>query len=285
MTNFSLGVTTASLTHMIKMSEPLITAVLMTLMGKISFNYNLVIIIAAILTTAVASEPWSESQTSLLGILLALGSNVCFALRNIGTKYFSVKDETQGKTTIQGFAAISLSGFIALIPLLLIQFYLFGYSASASLLSNHYLLLSASNHVVYNIISLTAVLVVFDPLQHALLNVAKRVSIVLVFYLFIQQNFALLNSMFAVTCLIISIEGTKIVKEDVKDFWKILLQKLSIGFIAVMVYCLFTDAVETMLKARFYSKITTNNESLSEKTSWIHCIEDIQGSHLKFFLF
>ena len=34
---------------------------------------------------------------------------------------------------------------------------------------------------------------------------------------------------------------------------------------------------------RFYSKITTNNESLSEKTSWIHCIEDIQGSHLKFF--
>merc|ERR1719300_18903 len=82
--------------------------------------------------------------------------------------------------------------------------------------------------------------------------------------------------MFAVTCLIISIEGTKIVKEDVKDFWKILLQKLSIGFIAVMVYCLFTDAAETMLKTRFYSKITTNNESLSEKTSWIHCIEDIQ---------
>ena len=38
-----------------------------------------------------------------------------------------------------------------------------------------------------------------------------------------------------------------------------------------------------MVKARFYSKITTNNESLSEKTSWIHCIEDIQGSHLKFF--
>ena len=108
-----------------------------------------------------------------------------------------------------GFAAISLSGFIALIPLLLIQFYLFGYSATVSLLSNHYLLLSASNHVVYNIISLTAVLVVFDPLQHALLNVAKRVSIVLVFYLFIQQNFALLNSMFAVTCLIISVGNFK----------------------------------------------------------------------------
>ena len=68
----------------------------------ISFNYNLVIIIAAILTTAVASEPWSESQTSVLGIFLALGSNVCFALRNIGSKYFSVKDEAQGKTTIQG---------------------------------------------------------------------------------------------------------------------------------------------------------------------------------------
>ena len=104
-----------------------------------------------------------------------------------------------------GFAVISLSGFIALFPLLLIQLYLSGYSASVDLLSNPHLLLSASNHVVYNIISLTAVLVLFDPLQHALLNVAKRVSIVLVFYLFIQQNFALMNSMFAVTCLIISV--------------------------------------------------------------------------------
>ena len=47
------------------------------------------------------------------------------------------------------------------------------------------------------------------------------------------------------------------------------------------IFSLFTDAAETMLKTR----ITTNNESLSEKTSWIHCIEDIQGSHLKFFLF
>ena len=35
MTNFSLGVTTASLTHMIKMSEPIMTAILMTIMGKI----------------------------------------------------------------------------------------------------------------------------------------------------------------------------------------------------------------------------------------------------------
>ena len=62
----------------------------------------MVIIIAAILTTAVGSEPWSDAQTSLFGIILALGSNVCFALRNIGTKYYSEKDETERKTSIQG---------------------------------------------------------------------------------------------------------------------------------------------------------------------------------------
>ena len=142
-----------------------------------------------------------------MGILLALGSNVCFALRNIGTKYYDDGESSQSKTTIEGFAAISLTGFIALIPVGFI-FICYSYIQETQLEmidTNPYLLLSAVSHVVYNLISLTAVLVMFDPLQHALLNVAKRVSIVLVFYLFVQQIVNPFNSLMAVTCLIVSI--------------------------------------------------------------------------------
>ena len=39
------------------------------------------------------------------------------------------------------------------------------------------------------------------------------------------------------------------------------------------------DAGGTLLEARFL-KTSTNNESLSEKNSWVHCIEDIQGKLL-----
>ena len=42
MTNCSLGVTTASLTHMVKMSESIMTAILMTVMGKIGWVFTFI---------------------------------------------------------------------------------------------------------------------------------------------------------------------------------------------------------------------------------------------------
>ena len=83
MTNGSMSQTTASLTHMVQMSEPFCTAILMAVLGKISFNFKILIIMSIILATAVGSEPLSDDQSSMLGIL----SNLFFALRNIGTKY------------------------------------------------------------------------------------------------------------------------------------------------------------------------------------------------------
>ena len=38
-------------------------------------------------------------------------------------------------------------------------------------------------HATYNIISMTVILSMFSPIQHALLNVAKRVTVVLAFFL------------------------------------------------------------------------------------------------------
>ena len=111
-----------------------------------SFNIRIVVIIITILATALGSEPWSDAPSSIMGILLALGSNVCFALRNIGTKYYDDGESSQSKTTIEGFAAISLTGFIALIPVGFI-FICYSYLQESQLEmidANPYLLLSAT---------------------------------------------------------------------------------------------------------------------------------------------
>ena len=66
--------------------------------------------------------------------------------------------------------------------------------------------------MVYNVVSITCVLSAFNPLQHAFLNVAKRVTIVLVFYLLVQRVPSPLNIVSGVTCLLVSILGTQVYK-------------------------------------------------------------------------
>ena len=67
MTNASLGLSSASLTHMIKMSEPLVTSTLMMIMGKISFRCSLLLLILAIFLTAMGSEDTSTTKASMTG--------------------------------------------------------------------------------------------------------------------------------------------------------------------------------------------------------------------------
>merc|ERR1719483_1385488 len=82
MTNSSMAQTTASLTHLVKMSEPFYTTIIMAIMGKISFNCRIIFIMMIILVTAIGSEPISDARSSLVGIGFALISNLCYALRN-----------------------------------------------------------------------------------------------------------------------------------------------------------------------------------------------------------
>ena len=196
---------------MIKMSEPLVTSVLMMTMGKINFSFSLLFTILTIIITALGSEAASTSTSSLSGVLLALGSNMCLALRNTGLKYFYTgendnKDKT--KTTKEGFAVMSLAGFFSLLPLWLF----FTITSEIPINTNKSFFAACLSHAGYNIISITCVLSVFDPLQHALLNVVKRVSIVLVFYLLIQKIPSPLNIISGMACLVVSsIIGTKVI--------------------------------------------------------------------------
>ena len=81
LTNASLGLTSASLTLMIKMLEPLVTSVLMMLSGKINFSLSLLAISLTIILTTLESVVSLSTPFSVIGVVLALVSNVCFALR------------------------------------------------------------------------------------------------------------------------------------------------------------------------------------------------------------
>ena len=212
MTNSSLGVTSASLTHMIKMCEPLFTSFILAYMGKITVDSDVVFIIIIVLISAIGSGPLSDAPASLVGVTFSVGSNLCFALRNIGTKYFIQTDSSShSKTTLEGFASISLIGFLLILPTVLIVFV--RRADDINMLSEN-LWISSICHAVYNIVSLTMVLSIFNPVQHSLLNVGKRISIVIALYVFSQRSLTPVNIVSAIVCLAVSVYGVTVVKED-----------------------------------------------------------------------
>ena len=163
------------------------------------------------------------------GVILALGSNVCLGLRNICTKYFLKGEEIKkSRTTVEGFATISLAGLVSLLPMQLfvllrsrIEVDLPGkfieYSAGtnfysmAIFLNSQYnsTLLANLSHVLYNLISLACVLSAFNPLQHAFLSVTRRVTVVTLFCLLAPVSPSL--SIFSGgMCLLVSILGTQV---------------------------------------------------------------------------
>ena len=216
MTNASMSQAPASLTHLVKMSEPLCTSFLAAIQGAISFNPMILPVMSVVLLTAMGSEPWAEVEGSSLGILLALASNSCYATRNTLTKFTGDGTQEQSRTTVSSFASMSLGGLITLVPLLLISFLLGPqeFSIALSSLKTSPLLLISSSicHLVYNLISVTVILAIFDPIQHSPLNVGKRTSIVVAFYLFSQRPYSLVNLISTLICLISSVLGARALK-------------------------------------------------------------------------
>ena len=212
MTNSSLAVSSASLTHLIKMSEPVFTSFILAALGRLTINCDLVLIILTLVTSAIGSEPLSSAPASLVGVIFSVGSNLSLALRNIGTKYFSEKASSSPcKITLAGFASMSLVGLLVISPFLLAV--LLSSPHRVNYLSQD-LLISSLCHAVYNTVSLTLVLAVFNPVQHSLLNVGKRISIVIALYVCSQRVFSPLNIVSAAVCLLVCLSGVKAVREQ-----------------------------------------------------------------------
>ena len=188
------------------------------------------------MVTAIGSEPgslqarhmrhhvtkqylWITTQaSSLAGVGLALLSNLCYALRNTGMKMVC-----KGKLNVADFGLLSAVGFVILtLPMAFLlcvrtKAFLEMFNTIVSLDDLHHamMVLAGVFHAIYNIISMTIILTMFSPIQHALLNVGKRVTVVLGFFIITfstASSVSLLNVFSAVSCITIIVLGNRHLK-------------------------------------------------------------------------
>ena len=128
-----------------------------------------------------------------------------------------------GKLNVADFGLLSAFGLLILtLPTLFLlcvqtDAFLQMFYTIISLDNLHYALviLSGVFHAVYNIISMTVILSMFSPIQHALLNVGKRVTVVLGFFIVTfstASSVSLLNVVSAVSCIAIIVFGNQHIK-------------------------------------------------------------------------
>ena len=194
------------------------------------------------MVTAIGSEPgslqarhmrhhvtkqylWITTQaSSLAGVGLALLSNLCYALRNTGMKMVC-----KGKLNVADFGLLSAVGFIILtLPMVFLlcvrtKAFLEMFNTIISLDNLHraMVMLSGVFHATYNIISMTIILTMFSPIQHALLNVAKRVTVVLGFFIVTfstSSSVSAFNVFSAVSCIVIIVFGNRHIKVSIFNF-------------------------------------------------------------------
>jgi len=286
MTNSSLAQTTASLTHLVKMSEPFFVTFLMAIMGKSSFNFKILLIMIIIIFTAVGSEPISKANSSIHGIIFALASNLCFAFRNIGIKNFSAEDLSDNKITLEGFASLSFGGLLSLVPLWVFSFIIGSENYDHILTNtntdlNFFLIASSLSHSLYNILSLTIIFSIFNPAQHSMLNVCRSTSIVIVFYIFSQQPFTLFNLMSAAICLIVSgtaINAMEVKKEKEPKCVEIDWKYIFVGILTLLFSMSFLSWTVTSQMRVQPTPIPANIAAAAQsaKKDWLQCIDDIQ---------
>ena len=231
-----MGATSVSIINLVWMSEPLLTALIMVIVGKITFNLYFIPVMIVVLASAFGSDEFFPEQYSTISVSMMVIELICYSFRNIGIKYLTnpeadddendekAKDEhgdndqVTHHATLEGVAGMSVCGLISLIP---VWIYLISNGTvtmtEAWSRLDPLAVVVALCHVNYTCISLALVLAMFDPVQHALLTVAKNINVVLVFYLFIHQTVSTLHVISALTCLVVSIEGTKLITRKVLD--------------------------------------------------------------------
>ncbi|XP_022093128.1 uncharacterized protein LOC110980597 [Acanthaster planci] len=180
-TNAAFAAVSSSLTQVIKSCEPIFTFVFTLLFykGKGNLNCSLFIsIIAMVLGTCMFIS--GELSFNIWGLTAAVISNIAFPIRNIYLK--KLGELWEGP--LQKFAAISNFSVLILLPFAVV------YSQSMSALLPIESYTSAIFHLIYNAASLT-VLQECSPLVHAILNLSKRMFVILANMIVFSSPFTL----------------------------------------------------------------------------------------------
>merc|ERR1719331_2190161 len=182
----SLGAGAVSFTHIIKASEPVVSAALsFVLLGAVSSWQTYLTLLPIVGGVALASL--KELSFTWVGFIAAMGSNVASALRGILAKKTMGGGVGENMTEANLYAVLTILAFIAILPISLaiespaaIMACING--ALASGITSKYLwtqsLLAGAFYYLYNEVAFLALGRV-NPVTHAVGNTIKRVVIII----------------------------------------------------------------------------------------------------------
>ncbi|XP_033645486.1 uncharacterized protein LOC117304949 [Asterias rubens] len=171
-TNASFAAVSSSITQVIKLCEPIFTLALTLLLyrqGKELISSLWVSVVVMVIGSCMFIS--SQSSFNMWGIGAAAISNIAFPVRNI---YLKKSDLSAHQDPLQQFAAISIYSVIILIPWVGVKYLFYALPRLHPAES----IMSSIFHFIYNAASIT-VLQAFNPVVHALLNLSKRVIVII----------------------------------------------------------------------------------------------------------
>ena len=201
-TNYSMALIPAASTHLIKVMEPMVTAVIAWITVGVAISASKLLALMLVLVGAVGAS-WDPSgstfRTHELGVQLALLSTLLYAARNVTVKHLLGQSVVFEAATL---GKVSLLGAILLLPFCAVpctpaishnalQLYVVMVGIQAG---------SAVCHAVYTYVSTCVILQRITVIGYALSNVAKRVLVIVLLYIFGQRYY--LSPTFVVVCCV-----------------------------------------------------------------------------------
>ena len=201
-TNYSMALIPAASTHLIKVMEPMVTAVIAWITVGVTISASKLLALMLVVVGAVGAS-WDPSgstfRTHELGVQLALLSSLLYATRNVTVKHLLGQSVVFEAATL---GKVSLLGAIMFLPFCTVpctpaishnalQLYVVMVGIQAG---------SAVCHAVYTYVSTCVILQRITVNGYALSNVAKRVLVIVLLYICGQVYY--LSPTFVVVCCV-----------------------------------------------------------------------------------
>ena len=205
-TNASYAAVSSSMTQAIKSFEPIFTFTLFIIVNQSCQTFTLQILSSIILmSVGVCMFVVGDTSFNLWGVIAALCANMGFPIRNVYLKRLSDAWESP----LQKYGVMSLCSVVPLLPLVIIKILITHGNVNFGLQGA---LVSSTFHFVYNTASIT-VLKSVDPVTHAILNLCKRVFVIMANVIYFSSYLSLIMAI----GLILLIIGLYLYSQKNKD--------------------------------------------------------------------
>ena len=207
-TNAAFSLVSSSTTQVIKACEPLFTFVLTLLLYRNYTALNVSTLLSVVIIVVGAGSFLMKDATfNIWGMVAAMISNTAFPTRNIFLKKLSDIWESP----LQKFTVMSIYSTLLALPLWLVKVVAVSGFSSGKLPES---IISSFFHSTYNLASIT-VLESVNPVTHAILNISKRLFVIMANVVYFQVPFSfhmfLSLVLLLVGCYLYQKSGTKMV--------------------------------------------------------------------------